>query len=120
MSWSGDTIANVAHLGDDVMVLCIEGCAFIVGFRELVHKLVKIAKVNTGSGERGCLGEKDPTDIRGIPSNSNNFDLGDFIHLCHSFVSKLISNGEVTTASPSLSQSIQYGITITRNQTTLN
>ena len=71
----------VAHLGDDVMVLCIEDCAVIVGFRELVHKIVKIAKLNTGSGERGCLGEKDPTDVCGIPSNSKNFYLGDFIHV---------------------------------------
>ena len=35
------------------------------------------------------------------------------------FISTLVSDSKVTKASLSLSQSVQYGITKTRNQTTL-
>ncbi len=42
----------VMHLGDDVVVLCIEGCASKVGFREFVGKLLKFSKVNTVDEEK--------------------------------------------------------------------
>ncbi len=42
----------VMHLGDDVVVLCIEGCASKVGFREFVGKLLKVSKVNTLDEEK--------------------------------------------------------------------
>ena len=119
----------VTHLGDDVVVLCIEGCASIVGFREFVGKILKVAKVDTVDEEKeDALVRKITTEARGIPFNNKNYDLGDFTHTKtkqHTsatllrFVSKLISNGEVTKASLSLSQSIQYHITNTCNQTTL-
>ena len=35
------------HLGDDAVVLSINGCASIIGFREFVTKTVKIAKLDT-------------------------------------------------------------------------
>ncbi len=63
-----------------------------------------------------------------ITSNNKNYDLSDFTYAKTKqdtsptllrFVSKLVSNGEVTNASLSLSQSIQYHITNTPNQTTL-
>ncbi len=42
----------VMHLGDDVMVLCIEGCTSIVGFQEFVGQLLKVSKVNTMDKEK--------------------------------------------------------------------
>ena len=42
----------VANLGDDVMVLCIECCASIVGFQEFICNIVKIAKVDTVDEEK--------------------------------------------------------------------
>ncbi len=42
----------VMHLGNDVIVFCIEGCASIVGFQEFVGKLLKVSKVNTTDEEK--------------------------------------------------------------------
>ena len=36
----------VTHSADDVVVLSIEGCASIVGFREFVGKILKVSKVD--------------------------------------------------------------------------
>jgi hypothetical protein len=119
----------ITHLGDDVVVLQIEGCASIVGFRSFVGTILKVAKVDTVDEEKeDALVRKITTEARGIPFNNKTYELGYFTHTKtkqHTsstllmFVSKLISNGGVTKASLSLSQSIQYGITKTRNQTTL-
>ncbi len=119
----------VMHLGDDVMVLCIEGCASIVGFQELVGKLLKVSKVNTVDEEKeDVLARKITSEACDITSNNKNYDLGDFTYAKMKqdtsptllrFVLKLVSNGEVTKASLSLSQSIPYHITNTQNQTTL-
>ena len=118
----------VTHLGDEVVVLCIEGCASIVGFRELVGNILKISKVDTVDEEKeDVLVRKITAEARAIPSNKN-YDIGDFTYAKtkqHTsdtllrFISKLITNGEVTKSSLSLSQSIQYCMTNTRNQTTL-
>ena len=37
----------VTHFGDEVVILCIDGCASIIGFQEFVGKILKIAKVDT-------------------------------------------------------------------------
>ena len=119
----------VTYLGDDVVVLSIQGCASVVGFREFVGRILKLSAVDTidEDGE-DVLVRKITTEARGIPSNNKQFDLGDFtcsktkektsITLLR-FISKLISNGKVTKASMSLAQSIQFGITNTSNQSTL-
>ena len=119
----------VTYLGDDVVVLSIQGCASVVGFREFVGRILKLSAVDTidEDGE-DVLVRKITTEARGIPSNNKQFDLGDFT--CSKtkektsitlprFISKLISNGKVTKASMSLAQSIQFGITNTSNQSTL-
>ena len=119
----------VTHLGGNVTVLNIEGCASIVGFREYVGRIVKISKVDTVDEEsEDAFVRKIITEARDISFNSKTYDLGDFTYARTKqqtsptllrFVSKLVSNGEVTKASLSLSQSLQYRITKTRNQTTL-
>ena len=76
-----------------------------------------------------ALVRKTTTEAHSIPFNNKNYDLGDFTHAITKqqsggtmlrLISKLVSNGEVTKASPSLSQSIQYCMTNRRNQTTLD
>ena len=37
----------LTHLGDDIIVLHLEGCASVVGFSELVGRIVKVVKVDT-------------------------------------------------------------------------
>ena len=75
-----------------------------------------------------ALVRKISTEAHGIPLNNTKYDLNDFSHAktkqqttatLRRFLSKIIANGEVTKASLSLSQSIQYSITDLRNQTTL-
>ena len=119
----------VTYLGDDVVVLTIQGCASIVGFREFVGKILKLSKLETTDEEgEDVLVRKITTEARGIPGNNKQYDLGDFTFsktkentsaTLLRFLSKLISNGKVTKESMSLSQSIQFGITNTGNQTTL-
>ena len=47
------------HLGDDAVVLRINGCASIIGFREFVTKTVKIAKLDTeDEDEEDTLAQK--------------------------------------------------------------
>ena len=41
----------VTYLVDDVVVLSIEGCASIVGFREFVSKILKLSKLDTTDEE---------------------------------------------------------------------
>ena len=42
------------HLGDDVVVLNIDGCASIIGFQEFIGKVMKVAKVD--------VEDEDPED----------------------------------------------------------
>ena len=107
----------VMHLGDDVVVLHVERCASIIGFRQFVGKILRFSKVNTVDEENeDALVRKITTEARGIAHNNKTYDLSDFTYdttLQHTsktllrFVSKLISNGQITKASLSLSQSHQ-------------
>ncbi len=118
----------ITHMGDEVVVLSIDGCASIVGFQEFVGKIFKIAKVDTvDEDEEDALVRKITTEACRIPF-SKNYDLSEFTYAKTKqttsttllrFISKLISHGEVTKASLSLSQSIQSCITDKQNQTTL-
>ncbi len=118
----------ITHMGDEVVVLSIDGCASIVGFQEFVGKIFKIAKVDTVDEDKeDALVRKITTEACRIPF-SKNYDLSEFTYAKTKqttsatllrFISKLISHGEVTNASLSLSQSIQSCITDKQNQTTL-
>ena len=71
----------VTYLGGDVVVLNIEGCASIVGFRGFLGKMLKVTKVDTVDEEKeDALVRKITTEAHGIPFNNKNYDLGDFTH----------------------------------------
>lgn len=116
-------------LGDDAVVLSIDGCASIIGFREFVGKIVKVSKVdNEDKDTEDTLARKIIAESHDIQFNKTQYDLGNFTHTktieqtsatLLRFISKLVSTGEITKASLSLSQSIQQHITNARNQTTL-
>ena len=119
----------VTHLADDVVVLSIEGCASIVGFREFVGKILKVSKVDVVDEEKeDAIVRTIITEAHQLKSNNKTYDLGDFTHAKTKentsatllrFVTKLISDGDITKTSLSQSQSLQYLINKTRNQTTL-
>ena len=119
VSYGGELACKLVFtkLGDDIVVLCIEGCASIVRFREFVGNIVKVVKVDTVDEEKeDVLVRKITNEAHGIPFNRKRYDQSDFTHAKTKqqtsatllrFISKLISNGEITKASLSLSQSIQ-------------
>ena len=110
----------LTYFGDDVTMLSLEGCASIVGFCKHVGKIVKISSVdNVDEESEDTLVRQITTEARAIPSNNKNYALGDFNYTRTKqqtsvtllrLISKLISNGEVTKASLSLAQSVQYHI----------
>ena len=119
----------VAHFGDEVVVLKLHGCASIVGFKELVGKMVKIVKVDSmDEDEEDALVRTIAIEARAVPFDNRKYDLGDFTFdktkeqtsaTLLRFISKLTSNSEVTKTSLSLAQCIQSCITNTHNQATL-
>lgn len=116
------------HLGDDVMVLRLEGCAPIIGYRELVSKIVKVEKLESVDEEReDAVVNIIISEARATPQR-NHYDLGDFTaskvkqHTSTTLlrlISKLVSGGEITKVSISLAQAIQQHISHIWNQTTL-
>ena len=116
------------QLGENVMVLRLEGCAPIIGFRELVSKIVKVEKLESVDEEReDALVHTIITEAQAIPQKSH-YDLGDFTaskvkqHTSTTLlrlISKLVSCGEIMKVSLSLSQAVQHHLSYTWNQTTL-
>ena len=96
--------------------------------RSLWGKSLRSQKVDTVNEENeDALVRKITTEARGIHF-SNSYDLCEFTHAktrqktsatLLRFILKLVSHGEVTKASLSLSQSLQCCITDKQNQTTL-
>ena len=112
-----------------MIVLNIEGCASIVGFRDYISKTFKLTKLDSVNEEKEDeLVRKIKTEAHSILTSSKSYDISDFTYdkaeqhtsaTLLRFISKLISNGEVTKKSLCLSQSIQHCITNTQNQTAL-
>ena len=110
----------VTSLGSDVIVLNIEGCASIVGFREYVSRMFKLTNVNSVDEEKEDALVKSESHIAAkvMMSVHDKTKQHTSVPLLR-IVSKLVSNGDVTKKSLSLSQSIQHCITSARNQTAL-
>ena len=96
-----------------MIVLNIEGCASIVGFREYVSKMFKLTNDNSVDEEKeDKLVRKIKSESNSIVSDSKSYDVGDFTHdkakqhTCVTLlriISKLVSNGDVTKKSSGLS-----------------
>ena len=117
------------HLGDDIVVVHMEGCVSVVGFRELVGKSLKLVKDKSVDEESiSYVIRQVRSEARAVQHSNATYDLGDFTYnntiqqtsaTLLKLVAELVSNGEVTKKSLSLTQAIQGHITHTRNQTTL-
>jgi len=116
-------------MSKDIIIVRVDGCVTIVGFRESVAKSLKIFKVDdTDEWSIGSVVRQIKHEARSIKYNSANYDLSEFTQAntikatsqtLLKLVSDLVSGGKVTKKSVSLSQSIQCHVTGTRNQTTL-
>lgn len=114
-------------LGNDGVIIRIDGCASIIGFREAVGNTLKMIKADD-SDQIGDVVRQVRTEARDIEYNSANYDMSLFTRTktiestsptLLKIVSQLVSNGNVTKKAVSLSQAIQSHVTSTRNQTTL-
>ena len=66
----------IKYLGNDLVVLNIEGCVSVVGFHEYVSKILKISKVESVDEEKeDALVRKNTTEALEIPTNNKNYDL---------------------------------------------
>lgn len=118
----------VTHFGDSVIVLSLQGCASVIGFREFLTTVVKVTKLDSEDEEEDALVRQITSEAFSTLSNTRDYDLGSFTFAQTKqqtsptllrLISKLVSDGEVTKTSLSLSQSVQYNITKISNQTTL-
>ena len=120
----------ITHLGDDVVVLSIDGNASVVGFRVFLGNIINFNSSMVDAEDdmiEDTLVRKIINEAHKIPFN-NKYDLGDFVHskvkeqtgtTLLRVISKLVANGKITKRSLSPSQSIQHHITGKNNQTTL-
>ena len=114
-------------MSKDVIIVWVDGCATIVGFRESVAKSLKIVKVDdTDERSIASVVRQIKHEAWSVKYNSANYNLSEFRQAntikatspsLLKLVSDLVSSGKVTKKSLSLSQSIQSHVTGTRNQT---
>ena len=100
------------HLGDDIVVVHMEGCVSVVGFRELVGKSLKLVKDKSVDEESiSYVIRQVRSEARAVQHSNATYDLGDFTYnntiqqtsaTLLKLVAELVSNGEVTKKSLSL------------------
>ena len=113
----------------DVIIVWVDGCATMVGFREAVASILKVTKVtDVDESSADSVVRQIKHEAQSIKYNSANYDHSEFTQentvkstssTLLKLVSDLVSDGEVTKKSLSLSQSIQSHNTGTWNQTIL-
>jgi len=116
------------YFGDEIFVVHLAGCSSIIGFRKFVSKSLKIVKqslVFDVYEDVVRLVKKVNAEVRAIPL-PRDYDLNIFrydktvqdtrIRLL-TFLSSLVSDGEISKASLILSQCIQQHISKSTNQT---
>ena len=121
-----NNLAN--YMSSDVQVVCLDGCASIIGFREVMGKSLNVVKLEFDDDDSvDTVVREIRTEARALKYQSGNYDpgeltIGNILKQTSStllkLISMLVSNGTVTKQSLSLSQSIQAHITNTGYQTT--
>ena len=119
-------LANLCdYFGEKIVVLHIEGCASIVGFRDVVGKTVKMVKYDGVDDESvEIVVRRVKAEVLALP-RSNDYDLSYFTFektiypTLLALVSQLVSNGELNKSAVTTSQCIQQHISNSTNQTTL-
>ena len=127
-------VSNVtAHFGagDELLVLHIDGCDSVVGFKASLGKVFKIVKKSQSMGDDDELEKLVRKIRREVMAKPRNVDykFRDYVHhkviestsaTLRSLVSSLVSGGAITKPSLTLAQCIQQHVDGTSsNQTTL-
>ena len=118
-----------SYLGSDIVVVRMEGCASVVGFRHLIGKSLKLVKDESVDEQSvDTVVRQVRVEARAVQVNNAGYDMGDFTHsntlkqtspTLLKLIAELVSSGKVTQQSLSLTQAVQGHITGIRNQTTL-
>ena len=67
------------HLGDDIVVVGMEGCVSVVGFRELVGKSLKLVKEESVDEESfSSVIRQGRSEARAVQHSNDTYDMGDF------------------------------------------
>ena len=117
-----------ASFNDDVLLMQIDGCASMLGFRDQLSKYMRIIDMESdNTNDTDDIVSKIRTEVRSL-SKHPDYDLSSFkFDNCVantsptllSLISKLVSNGKVDRKSLSISQSIQQHIQMIPNTTVL-
>ena len=114
-------------LGNDGVLIRVDGCASILGFRETVGSKLQMVQADDNDHVEDLV-RQIRTEARAAKDISANYDLSAFTQArtiestsptLLKLVAELVSDGEITKKALSLSQAIQSQVTSTRNQTTL-
>ena len=107
-------VSNVtAHFGDELLVLHIEGCDSVVGFKAILGKVIKIVKISQSMGdddEMENLVRKIRSEVLAKPRKVE-YKLSDYVH------DKVIESTSATLVR--LVSSLAYGGAITKPSLTL-
>ena len=119
------------YFGDDLLVIQVEGCSAIVGFRNHVGKMLKLVNKTETPREYDDVDKlvrRVQAEVKDLPL-PRNYDLGSFRHdrlvqdtspALLRLISSLVSRDEgVTKQSLTLTQCIQQHVSKSWNQTTL-
>ena len=119
------------YFGDKLLLLHVEGCESVVGFKTSLGQFIKIAKKsnsNSDDDELEKLVRKIRSEVRATPK-PGDYNLSDYVRhkvirstsaTLLNLVSSLVSGGAISKPSLTLAQCIQQHICgVGRNQTTL-
>ena len=120
----------VEYFGEEIIILHLEGCSSIVGFRAYVGKTLKVVQQSKDpdtEGDVDSLVRRIQGEVNSI-ALPHDYDLNSFQYdnivqdtsaSLLTFVSRLVSDGETSKVSLTLSQCIQQHISKSTNQTSL-
>ena len=116
------------QLGDEFMVVQVHGCASVIGHKQYISRVLKLVKKSADTEDQEeVLVKKIRAEARTV-QQSEDYNLGDFTRnmiikqtspTLLRLVTALVSDGDYTKESISLSQAIQAQIIRKPNQTTL-
>ena len=66
------------HLGDDIVVVRMEGCVSVVGFRELVGKSLRLVNDESVDESFGSVIRQVRSEARAVQHSNTTYDMGDF------------------------------------------
>ena len=116
----------IKHMGEDIIVVRMVGCAPFVVFRKFIGKSLKLVKDESINEDH--VVRKIRMEAKAMQYNKSSYDLSDFTYnkvvnntsaTLLRLIAELVANGELNHRSISLTQAVQSHITSTRNQTTL-